>query len=621
MSKGSILAIDDDKFFRKLYEGIMLSEGFTINTSENGKNGIDLLKEQSFDVVIVDMIIPDWDGIKTIEEIRKVFPKQNIIMVTDAADLETAVEAMKSGANEYILKPFNNEQLVNTINRLINRDKIVLEHSKLMEESIENFEILSTHKKCIDILSHNEYNELVESIVCAMTAETGAQKGFLWQINLSAMSEAKVLGRVSVAVLKKAKLPVDNTSWKMRVKEGVPFLLPQGGQGSLFVPILSHDDDWTVAELSSKRGNRSFATRDLKTTAILASASKVALLNAEKIKELEESSIVDSNLKIYTFALFNHYLKKQFDTACRYGRPFSIVYMSVHNMDEMIESFGHEIVEDGIARLVGLVMNVIRDADVMSKKGEGEFYIHLSETDYFGSIMALKRIEDGIAGAKFVSDGETSMLINLALTSVSYRRDGSNIETLLNTARERSETLKESLFQRLELSEKGLWDSIDAILDEDFIKNSLNEKEESVLGAAGVYPDFCSDFYGDLCPLLVDEVLLRPYLRGILFIGMEKISPGAGFCQKIAATEDLATRVFVLGKKGREKWNIPNVTPVYLKEKESPLDIIVFLNEETGYIFLGKKGKKKYRSFHSSDIYLVEKIISRLRDHYLLQWI
>ena len=624
MSKARILAIDDDQFFRKLYEGIMLSEGFFIKTVDNGKEGKELLKKEEFDIVMVDMVMPGWDGIRTIEEIRKISPKQNIIMVTDSTDLETAVEAMKSGASEYILKPINSDQLLDTIKRLINRDQILQEHSKLVEESVENFEILSTYKKCLDILSINDYDKLIDAIVDAMSDETGAQKGLFWHMENSGKGEWRVLGKVSVSDMKNARLPVNYALWKNSVNNGLPFLWPSDGMGSLFIPVLKGENHSVVIQLYCKRGKRRFNDRDIKTTAILSQSSGLALKNAEKMRALEKSSIIDDNLMIYTFALFSHYLKKQLNIAARYRRPFSIIYLNIHNIDELANSFGADAVKEGISRIVGRIMNVISGSDILSMKVEGEFFVFLSETDYFGSIMAIKRIEDGITGSKFISDGETSMLVNLLMRSVTYLKDGSNVDSLLTAAVQRTEELNESLFHRIDLSGKGLWESVEAIMSLD--NESLRKENElsRARGTASVAgcPDFSSDFYSDLCDLFVDEVLLRPYLRGALYIGVDTLSPDTKLCKKIAAVSNLATGVFLIGKKGKSEWNIPNITPVYMKEKETPLNMIFFINEETGYVFLGKKGKgKKLQTFHTSDIYLVEKLISRLRDHYLLQWI
>jgi hypothetical protein len=269
-----------------------------------------------------------------------------------------------------------------------------------------------------------------------------------------------------------------------------------------------------------------------------------------------------------------------------------------------------------MAIVIERIKEVIRDSDVMGMKDEGEYGIILTETDYFGSIMAIKRIEDGIAGAKYVSDGESTMPIDLMLMSASCPRDGTNTKGLVRTVTRRMEEARESLFQRLDLSEKNFWESVEIIFD----KCGRQEVKGPSLSGS-VYADFGDGFYEALLDSFVNEVLLRPHLRGVLFLGADTISPKEDYCRKIATVENLATRVFVVGKRGKEKWDIPNITPVYLKEGEVPANMVLFLNEETGYAFVGGSRKcDDCNSFHTSDIFLVEKLISRLRNHYLLQW-
>ncbi len=112
MNKAKILVVDDEKFFRELYEDILLPEGFILKSVDGGVKALEAVKNDNFDIVIADMIMPGWDGIRTIEEIRKVKPGQDIIIVTQVSELETAVEAMKSGAGDFILKPINGNELV-----------------------------------------------------------------------------------------------------------------------------------------------------------------------------------------------------------------------------------------------------------------------------------------------------------------------------------------------------------------------------------------------------------------------------------------------------------------------------------------------------------------------------
>jgi hypothetical protein len=242
----------------------------------------------------------------------------------------------------------------------------------------------------------------------------------------------------------------------------------------------------------------------------------------------------------------------------------------------------------------------------------------LAETDYFGSIMALQRIEEGLTGFKYVSDGERSIALELLIMSASYPRDGADVDSMIANVTRKTEDVSESLFQHLDLVEKGFWESVAVLFKHSRKAPAIKEAEVPPY----VYETFHSDFYGDLLSCFADEVTLRPFLRGVLFVGVDTISPDTEFCKKIAATEGLATRVFLVGKRGDKEWNIPNITPVYLSEKEKPIRMILSLNEEAGYAFLGLQGRgKRLNAFHTPDIVLVEKLITKLREHYLLQWI
>ena len=93
MSKGNILVVDDDRFFRDLYKDMLLEEGFSVKVAADGMVAAVLVRDELFDVVLMDMVMPDWNGIKTMGEVRKVQPDLDVIMVTHVSEIETAVEA------------------------------------------------------------------------------------------------------------------------------------------------------------------------------------------------------------------------------------------------------------------------------------------------------------------------------------------------------------------------------------------------------------------------------------------------------------------------------------------------------------------------------------------------
>lgn len=623
MRKSKILAIDDDKFFRELYEDILISEGFSITTIENGRQGLNLLGKEGFDIVITDMIMPDWDGIRTMEEIKKAFPDQDIIIVTHISEIETAVEAMKSGASDYILKPIKREDLLYAVRKLLKRQKILLEHSVLIKENVEYFEILSIYKKCLGILSVNEYTPLIDAIIDAMTVESGAKEGYFWFSEEGVDGQWEIRGATVGDLVKTDRaLPVDNKAWTDLLKRGVPFFWPDEDKKRCFVPIMPHGKGIGVADLSGKKGGGGFDDKDMKFAGIIAEFSQIALNNAKKIHTLTGQSYLDNESGTYSLNCFEDNFKRQLFLASRYKRSFSLVYFKIDNIEDVNDRFGSDSVRRSIKNLLKKMTDVLRESDIIAKKKTGEYYILLPETDYFGSIMTVKRIEEGIAGYKFVSDGEISQNLDLLIVSASYPRDGSRMESFLNILRERSAQLKSTIIHRLDLSNKNFWESVGMLLDNNAATGKETAARGSKTGSPYVYSSFAKQFYNRLKEHIAEELRIRPYLRGVLFIGMNIVSAGEGICKKFAGLENLSTRIFVLGKQGDEKWKIPNITPVYLKENESPVNMLLFLNEESGYAFFSRSdGDEDDLVFHTSDIFTVEKLISKLQDHYLLQWI
>ena len=111
MSQGTILAIDDDQSIRHLIKREFSLEGFEVTTAESGEHGLMLLEHQSFDVVLLDIMLPKMRGMDVLKEVKQRSPNMQIIMVTGYGDISTAVESMKLGARDYVTKPFKLREL------------------------------------------------------------------------------------------------------------------------------------------------------------------------------------------------------------------------------------------------------------------------------------------------------------------------------------------------------------------------------------------------------------------------------------------------------------------------------------------------------------------------------
>lgn len=114
-----ILIVDDDKELREHLAEILKGAGYHIAEASSGSEAITRVKAESYDVILLDMIMPKGNGAESLLEIKKIAPRSRVIMITAYATVENAVDAMKRGACDYISKPFKINELLTTIRRVL----------------------------------------------------------------------------------------------------------------------------------------------------------------------------------------------------------------------------------------------------------------------------------------------------------------------------------------------------------------------------------------------------------------------------------------------------------------------------------------------------------------------
>ena len=130
----SILIVDDERNYLLVLEALLSEEGYQVITTEDARKGLELLQENDLDVVITDMKMPRMDGMEFMERVRLRQPDLPVIMMTAFGSVEKAVEAMRKGAFDYILKPFKNEELKLTISKAIKHYHLVTQNRLFARE-------------------------------------------------------------------------------------------------------------------------------------------------------------------------------------------------------------------------------------------------------------------------------------------------------------------------------------------------------------------------------------------------------------------------------------------------------------------------------------------------------
>jgi len=130
MPRGTILVVDDEDEIREGLEALLTSEGFDVSSAGTGEAGLQKLEERPFDLMLLDVSLPDRNGLELLREIRRRDPSLSIILITAYGSIEMARAAFKGGAQDYITKPWSNDELVAQVS-------LAIEGHRLREENVQ----------------------------------------------------------------------------------------------------------------------------------------------------------------------------------------------------------------------------------------------------------------------------------------------------------------------------------------------------------------------------------------------------------------------------------------------------------------------------------------------------
>ena len=134
MPKEQILVVDDVDSIRSFITINLECEGYEVYQASRGQEAIKMIEAFFFNLVILDIMLPDIDGLKILKFIRKVSPETMVIMVTGYASLDSSILAMKEGAFSYIIKPFELSELLITMKKALGKQRLSIENKQLLEE-------------------------------------------------------------------------------------------------------------------------------------------------------------------------------------------------------------------------------------------------------------------------------------------------------------------------------------------------------------------------------------------------------------------------------------------------------------------------------------------------------
>jgi DNA-binding NtrC family response regulator len=176
--KISILVVDDELSIREAFYDWLRQDGYEVETASDGLEALAKVKERHYDIMLVDVKMPNMDGITLLKRLKEDGPETAVVMITAYGAIQDAVEAMKLGAIDYLLKPFELDELSLTIDKLVHMQTLAMENLILKDQvaSISRFENLIGQSPPMLNLFETIINVAQSDATVLITGETGTGK-------------------------------------------------------------------------------------------------------------------------------------------------------------------------------------------------------------------------------------------------------------------------------------------------------------------------------------------------------------------------------------------------------------------------------------------------------------
>jgi len=176
--KGSVLVVDDESDIRESLEVLLGSEGYAVDLAQNAAEGLHKMEARGYDLVLLDLMMPDRSGMDVLQEVRQRDRETPIFMITAYGSVEAAVKALKFGANDYFSKPWDNQKLIIEIDRMIARRRLEYENTHLKRAFKQRYSfpnIIGKSERMVKLLDVVSQVAPVRSTIL-ITGETGTGK-------------------------------------------------------------------------------------------------------------------------------------------------------------------------------------------------------------------------------------------------------------------------------------------------------------------------------------------------------------------------------------------------------------------------------------------------------------
>jgi diguanylate cyclase (GGDEF)-like protein len=474
MPKGRVLAIDDQRYFRELLEGILTEEGYEVQTASGGEEALRILEHSSFDVIVTDLVMPVMTGTDLVQHVRERWPEQDIVVVTGVVDVKSAVDAMKVGATDYILKPFDRETLSSSLDAILENRRLAAERDRLLAENIEYMGERFFFEQALALFSAVSLESLAHVILQGLCHETGAQGALLWlgsdrkpeTLNLFAahglVRPDEERGRLETTQVPGRLRGGGATTLAMNWDDGTGMQRP-----ALLVALRRGPRLAGLIRLTDKLGGDEFDETDRASTERFMQFAESALANVDRFRALEQRTLQDPKTGAYRIEYLHDIVRNEIERANRFGRSFGVLKIALSPLDGLRGQVDDSAYERWHAGVASFIRGLLRSTDLLAVNGkrDGTFWVLVAETDAIGAATFKQRMRAALEQSESLAAVTMALRPKVSLGVATFPGDATQLESLARKIERRVREDQRAVARNQELDGLSLADCLQRLLE------------------------------------------------------------------------------------------------------------------------------------------------------------
>ncbi|MDI6852223.1 MAG: diguanylate cyclase [Deltaproteobacteria bacterium] len=434
-----ILLVDDDPDIVHVLSRFLAHQGYSVIGAATGREALKSLQSEIFSLVILDLKLPDVPGINILEQLKSLSPDTEVILFTGLGGLESAVQALRLGAYDYIVKSeLRLPDLQAVVERALERRRLNRANQELLRHLQQAREELAARRKA----ELAQIRRIGESLAQPLAPEqlTTGLLNLLWESLPLAILGLKFSNRLSGESWGGNRCQTDLSPEACQTfNEWLEEILHQAQSGgnpagptSLEIPDFPQPAIlWEIVRIDNLIGlvaaarQEPFSPEEAELFRIFILQGEAAFKNLLLFEEVKSLAIRDGLTGLYNYRYFWEMLNQQVLQSRRYGWPLSLLFLDIDDFKGVNDALGHTQGDLVLKNLAGYLAQEVRQADLLCRYGGEEFVLLLPQTPAEQAAIMAERLREGITRLPSSLAGrEVYITVSIGLAGLTPDMDG-----------------------------------------------------------------------------------------------------------------------------------------------------------------------------------------------------